>query len=72
MFERSAEKTQEFDKRGTMKIFHEIQPLDRIPPKFLWNKPFHKNLIGFAGTQFFISKESLCRDALTHPSRYEP
>jgi hypothetical protein len=40
----------------TKETFHEVQPLGKIPPKFLQNKPFHRNFIAFVRTQPFVPK----------------
>jgi hypothetical protein len=47
--------------KGNIPLGH---PLDKIPLKFLWNKPFHRNFIGFVGTQSFIPKGFIVNEGL--------
>lgn len=35
--------------------FQEVGPHVEYPPKFLWNKPFHRKVIGI-DAQFFVPK----------------
>jgi hypothetical protein len=35
--------------------FQEVGPHVENPPKFLWNKPFHRNVVGI-DAQFFVPK----------------
>ena len=37
-------------------FFTEVGPRIRNPPKFLWNKPFHRNFIGFERVESFVPK----------------
>jgi hypothetical protein len=40
----------------TKESFQEVGPHVRIPPKFLWIEPFHRNFVGFQDGQSFVPK----------------
>jgi hypothetical protein len=42
--------------RYSKEILHKVRSLARNPPKSLWRKPFHRNIIGIESFQSFVPK----------------